>query len=97
MACLAGVSCGEIPAAAPFADGAEPFLANVPLPVAANAMAMQARQQDATVVPDDWALIPSGLDPGDRFRLIFVSKDARWAHLSDINHFKHPPTQGEKR
>ncbi len=85
-----------IPTAAPFADEAQPSLADVPLPVAANAMAMQARQQDATVVPDDW-LIPSGLGPGDRFRLIFVSKDTRWAHLSDINHCKHPPTQGEKR
>ncbi len=97
MAGLAGVSCGEIPTAAPFADEAELSLADVPLPVAANAMAMQARQQNATVVPDDWALIPSGLGPGDTFRLIFVSRDARWAHLSDINHFKHPPTQGEKR
>lgn len=39
---------------------------------------------DATV-PADWSLVPSGLGPGDRFRLLFVSGVKRNARSSDIN------------
>ena len=35
-------------------------------------------------VPHDWSRIPSGLSAGDRFRLLFVSKDKRNAVWDDI-------------
>ena len=35
-------------------------------------------------VPYDWGLIPSGLGPGDSFRLLFVSADRRTAAPGDI-------------
>ena len=37
-----------------------------------------------TVVPADWSLIPSGLGPGDKFRLIFLSSETRTAEATDI-------------
>ena len=37
-----------------------------------------------TVVPSDWGLIPSGLGPGDQFRLIFLSSETRFAGATDI-------------
>ena len=37
-----------------------------------------------TVVPLDWALIPSGLSPGDQFRLLFISSATRTAEATDI-------------
>ena len=37
-----------------------------------------------TVVPADWSLIPSGLGPGDHFRLIFLSSATRTAEATDI-------------
>ena len=36
------------------------------------------------VVPQDWALIPDGLGPGDQFRLLFVTSGTRNAQSSDI-------------
>ena len=36
-------------------------------------------------VPRDWALIPSGFEPGDRFRLLFVSSTTRNGSSLDIN------------
>ncbi len=36
------------------------------------------------VVPHDWALKPSGLNPGDEFRLMFVTADTRDATATDI-------------
>ena len=39
---------------------------------------------DATV-PSDWSLVPSGLGPGDRFRLLFVSDVKRNADEPSIN------------
>ena len=35
-------------------------------------------------VPSDWARVPSGLDGGDRFRLLLVSEDKRTATETDI-------------
>ena len=40
-------------------------------------------------VPRDWALIPSGVEPGDRFRLLFVSSTTRNGSSSDINVYNH--------
>ena len=37
-----------------------------------------------TVVPADWSLVPSGLGPGDHFRLIFLSSATRTAEATDI-------------
>ena len=37
-----------------------------------------------TVVPADWSLIPSGLGPGDQFRLLFISSATRTAEATDI-------------
>ena len=42
------------------------------------------------MVPADWTLIPSGLDPGDSFRLIFISstkRDANPTAIADYNSF----------
>ena len=38
----------------------------------------------AIEVPADWSLIPSGLNPGDRFRLLFISSATRTAEATDI-------------
>ncbi len=35
-------------------------------------------------VPDNWALKPAGLGPGDRFRLLFITSTARDATSTDI-------------
>ena len=37
-----------------------------------------------TEVPNGWVLAPSGLDPGDEFRLLFVTSTRRNAESSDI-------------
>ena len=44
----------------------------------------------ATVVPEDWSLIPSGLSKGDKFRLLFLSstkRSIRSTNISDYNTF----------
>ena len=41
------------------------------------ALPMQAQAQTVTTVPDDWALIPTGLSAGEQFRLIFLSTTKR--------------------
>ena len=38
----------------------------------------------AIEVPADWSLIPSGLGPGDQFRLLFISSATRTAEATDI-------------
>ena len=38
-----------------------------------------------TTVPADWSLIPTGLGPGDSFRLIFIGSSNRNASSSDID------------
>ena len=38
----------------------------------------------AVLVPHDWGLVPSGLDVGDRFRLLFKTSTARDAVSTDI-------------
>ena len=40
-----------------------------------------------TEVPPDWSLIPSGLGPGDSFRLLFVSSTTRNAMSSSIEDY----------
>ena len=44
----------------------------------------QAGISPATMVPEDWSLIPSGLSDGDQFRLMFLSSTKRNASSSDI-------------
>ncbi len=43
-----------------------------------------AQSPAAQSVPSDWALIPEGLEPGDSFRLIFVTSTTRDASSTDI-------------
>ena len=38
-----------------------------------------------TTVPADWSLIPTGLGPGDSFRLLFIGTTTRNASSSDID------------
>ncbi len=45
---------------------------------------LKATAAGAYVVPHDWALKPSGLNPGDEFRLMFVTADTRDATATDI-------------
>ena len=40
-----------------------------------------------TVVPSTWSLIPPGLGPGDKFRLLFVTATNRQARSSDIEDY----------
>ena len=40
---------------------------------------------DVAVVPHNWSLIPSGVSPGQRFRLIFLTSTQRDASSSDID------------
>ena len=48
------------------------------------AAAPASAQQATTVVPNYWGLIPSGLGPGDEFRLLFVSSTDRDATPRNI-------------
>ena len=43
-----------------------------------------AQAQASQTVPADWPLIPSGIEPGDSFRLLFVTSATRDAASSDI-------------
>ena len=55
------------------------------LPSAASTQASAAQ-----TVPADWALIPAGIEPGDSFRLLFVTsatRDASSADVADYNAF----------
>ena len=45
---------------------------------------LKATAAGSYVVPYDWALKPSGLNPGDEFRLLFVTADTRDATATDI-------------
>ena len=45
---------------------------------------LKATAAGAYVVPHDWVLKPSGLNPGDEFRLLFVTADTRDATATDI-------------
>ena len=44
-------------------------------------------QTVATMVPSDWPLIPSGIAPGDKFRLIFASSTKRNATSTSIGDY----------
>ena len=44
-----------------------------------------AEEMAETTVPADWSLIPTGLGPGDSFRLLFIGSSNRNASSSDIN------------
>lgn len=43
-----------------------------------------AQVQRVQAVPADWAPIPSGIEPGDGFRLLFVPSATRDASSSEI-------------
>ena len=43
-----------------------------------------AEEMAETTVPADWGLIPTGLGPGDSFRLLFIGTSNRNANASDI-------------
>ncbi len=43
-----------------------------------------------TPVPHDWELTPSGLDTGDKFRLLFVSTIRTTAGPSNIQYYNEP-------
>ena len=47
-----------------------------------------ARAQSSQTVPADWALLPNGIEPGDSFRLLFVTsatRDAASTGIADYN------------
>ena len=44
-----------------------------------------ADEMGETTVPADWSLIPTGLGPGDSFRLLFIGTTTRNASSSDID------------
>ena len=54
------------------------------------ALPTQAQAQTVTTVPDDWALLPTGLSTGDQFRLIFLTsynRNATSTAIGDYNTF----------
>ncbi len=57
------------------------FLAAAFLPLL---LGLAAGAQAQTMVPNDWALKPSGLGDGDQFRLMFLTSTTRNATSSDI-------------
>ena len=59
-------------------------LAAVLLAAFAALLALPLQAQAQTIVPNDWSLIPSGLGPGDQFRLIFLSSTTRDGSSTDI-------------
>ncbi len=44
---------------------------------------------NVTVVPDDWALLPSGVNPGQQFRLLFVSDAYGAADTTLLNTYRN--------
>ena len=59
-------------------------LAAVLLATFAALLALPLQAQAQTTVPHDWSLIPSGLGPGDNFRLLFLSSTKRNASSTAI-------------
>ena len=59
-------------------------LAAVLLATFAALLALPLQAQAQTTVPHDWSLIPSGLGPGDKFRLLFLSSTKRNASSTAI-------------
>ena len=56
-----------------------------------------ANADGSFTVPAGWALIPSGVEPGDRFRLLFktsMSRDASSADIADYNTFVQQAAAG---
>ena len=43
-----------------------------------------ANADGSYTVPENWALIPSGLNPGDKFRLLFITSTTRASDSTDI-------------
>ena len=76
---------GRLPLLALLAAGAAIVAALIGLTSADPARAQSPAAQS---VPSDWALIPDGIEPGDSFRLIFVTsskRDASSANIADYN------------
>ncbi len=68
-------------------ETARVFLAAAFLPLL---LGLAAGAQAQTMVPDDWALKPSGLNAGDQFRLMFLTSTTRNATstaIADYNSF----------
>ena len=61
--------------------------AAVLLAAIAARLALPLQAQAQTTVPDDWALIPSGLGEGDSFRLLFLSSTKRNGSSSAIGDY----------
>ena len=58
--------------------------ATVPIRMRINGAAATATTSTITEVPADWSLVPSGLQEGDQFRLLFISSAHRNASPSEI-------------
>ena len=66
------------------------LLSLVPPSAVAAQTAPSANADGSYSVPADWALIPSGVEPGERFRLLFLtstSRDATSTDIADYNAF----------
>ncbi|MXX07686.1 MAG: hypothetical protein F4Z71_13090 [Gammaproteobacteria bacterium] len=60
------------------------------MPALLAGLASPATAQATVTVPPDWSLIPSGLGPGDKFRLLFLtsqSRDATSSNIAEYNSF----------
>ncbi len=61
-----------------------PVLALLALLALAFANPIHAQSPAEQTVPEDWALIPDGIQPGDSFRLLFVTSTTTAASSTDI-------------
>ena len=62
-----------------------PLPASVPFTVDTVVMLSMTVPVETTPVPPTWSLVPSGLDDGDSFRLLFIGTNGRDASSSDIS------------
>ncbi len=73
---------GEIAEGTNVGGGADPMTSGGTLP---RIVKLNIRNVENVVdVPHDWSLIPSGLQPGDLFRLLFITTDSITATSTDI-------------
>ena len=71
-------------ATAGYADGQGPGKSALAATASAVAAAPAAQQQQAPTLPADSPLVPTGLGPGDSFRLLFVTSTSMKAESADV-------------
>ncbi len=74
---------GTLGSATNVGGGADPHTTGSPPQTARFSLTIR-NVENVVVVPDDWALIPSGVQPGGKFRLLFITTSFLPATSGDI-------------